>query len=64
MTAAVDLLVRNKISELPVIDGCGKPVGLIDITDVMAWLPPSDGASELETSVTGSPATVPFPNRS
>jgi arabinose-5-phosphate isomerase len=31
----VDVLQRRKISELPVVDGAGKPVGLIDITDLI-----------------------------
>lgn len=32
---AVDLLRGKKISELPVVDDAGKPVGLLDITDVI-----------------------------
>jgi arabinose-5-phosphate isomerase len=32
---AVDLLVDRKISELPVVDDAGRPVGLIDVTDVV-----------------------------
>jgi arabinose-5-phosphate isomerase len=32
---AVDILRHRKISELPVVDGGGKPVGLIDITDLI-----------------------------
>lgn len=36
----VELLADRKISELPVIDDAGRPVGLIDITDVIGWLPP------------------------
>jgi arabinose-5-phosphate isomerase len=32
---AVELLRRHRISELPVVDGDGKPVGLIDITDLI-----------------------------
>jgi arabinose-5-phosphate isomerase len=35
----IDLLSERKISELPVIDGEGRPVGLIDITDVIGWMP-------------------------
>lgn len=33
---ALEILRARKISELPVIDGDGKPVGLIDITDIIA----------------------------
>jgi arabinose-5-phosphate isomerase len=32
---AIDVLRRHKISELPVVDGDGRPVGLLDITDVI-----------------------------
>jgi arabinose-5-phosphate isomerase len=39
MPAAIDLLVAHKISELPVIDGDKRPLGLVDITDVLQWLP-------------------------
>ena len=35
----VDLLSIRKISELPVVDADGRPVGLIDITDVIGWTP-------------------------
>ncbi len=36
---AVDILRTRKISELPVVDAEGRPVGLLDITDVIALLP-------------------------
>lgn len=39
MTEAVALLAWRKISELPVVDAEGKPVGLIDVTDVVGLLP-------------------------
>lgn len=32
---AVELLRRRRISELPVVDGDGKPAGLLDITDLI-----------------------------
>ena len=32
---AVDILRRRKISELPVVDALGRPVGLLDITDLI-----------------------------
>ena len=32
---AIALLRGKKISELPVVDDTGKPVGLLDITDVI-----------------------------
>jgi len=36
---AVDLLSSKKISELPVVDDDGRPIGLIDITDVIGLMP-------------------------
>jgi arabinose-5-phosphate isomerase len=36
---AVALLARYKISELPVVNSEGRPVGLLDITDVIGMLP-------------------------
>lgn len=37
---AVEIMRRHKISELPVVDGSGRPVGLLDITDLLALAPP------------------------
>ncbi len=39
MTDAVAIMAERKISELPVVDASDKPIGLIDITDVVALLP-------------------------
>jgi len=39
MLRAVELMVEKKISELPVVDARQRPVGLIDITDVVGLLP-------------------------
>jgi arabinose-5-phosphate isomerase len=36
---AVEILSRRKISELPVVDGEGRPVGLLDITDLISMVP-------------------------
>lgn len=36
---AVELLRRHRISELPVVDGAGKPAGLLDITDLIGVVP-------------------------
>lgn len=36
---AIDILSQFHISELPVIDGDCQPVGLVDITDVIALMP-------------------------
>ncbi len=32
---ALELFRRHKISELPVVDGAGRPVGLLDVTDLL-----------------------------
>jgi arabinose-5-phosphate isomerase len=42
---AVDLLRRHKISELPVVDSDGRPVGLLDVTDVIGFVP-AEGVTE------------------
>jgi arabinose-5-phosphate isomerase len=39
MVDAVTIMAKRKISELPVVDADGRPVGLIDVTDVVALLP-------------------------
>ena len=39
MTEAVAILAGRKISELPVVDSDGRPVGLIDVTDVLGLVP-------------------------
>jgi len=36
---AVEVMRRHKISELPVVDGQGRPLGLLDITDVIGLMP-------------------------
>ncbi|MBY0232146.1 MAG: KpsF/GutQ family sugar-phosphate isomerase [Gemmataceae bacterium] len=33
---ALDLMQRRKISELPIVDADGKPVGLVDVTDLVS----------------------------
>jgi arabinose-5-phosphate isomerase len=43
---AVAIMAGRKISELPVVDGDGKPVGLLDITDVVALLPKEASPAE------------------
>jgi arabinose-5-phosphate isomerase len=49
---AVEIMAERKISELPVVDQEGRPVGLIDITDVVGMMP--EVASE-------GPQVVPKP---
>lgn len=38
---AIEVLSGRKISELPVVDHDGQPIGLIDITDVIGLMPPA-----------------------
>jgi arabinose-5-phosphate isomerase len=42
MSVAVELLADRKFSELPVVNGAGEPVGLIDVTDVVSQLPDAE----------------------
>lgn len=41
LSDAVGILAEWKISELPVVDAAGAPVGLLDITDVLGMIPQS-----------------------
>ena len=41
---AVELLRGRKISELPVVDADGRPVGMLDITDLIGLEPPAPAA--------------------
>jgi arabinose-5-phosphate isomerase len=41
---AVALLAKRKFSELPVVDKAGRPVGLVDVTDVLGL--PADEEAE------------------
>jgi arabinose-5-phosphate isomerase len=42
---ALDILRLQRISELPVVDAAGLPVGLLDITDVLGLFPAEDAAT-------------------
>jgi arabinose-5-phosphate isomerase len=55
MVDAVGMLVQRKISELPVVDARGRPVGLIDVTDVVALLP-----QEAATAKSAQPIRPPM----
>jgi arabinose-5-phosphate isomerase len=39
MSAAIEILTHRKFSELPVVDSQGRPLGMIDVTDVVGMLP-------------------------
>ena len=58
MSVAIEILADRKISELPVVDAEGKPVGLIDVTDVLSLLPESHSVATADNS---SPAVRIFP---
>ena len=57
MIDAVAIMARRKISELPVVDAGGNPIGLIDITDVVALLP-KEAAAGTMACVQAVPATL------
>lgn len=50
LTDAVDILRNRKISELPVVDAAGKPVGLIDITDLIGLVSREEAESYLRAA--------------
>lgn len=41
---AVEVMRRHKISELPVVDGDGRPAGLLDVTDLIGLVPRQETA--------------------
>jgi arabinose-5-phosphate isomerase len=45
MSEAVALMAQRKISELPIVDRQGRPVGLIDVTDVVGLFPQKTDAT-------------------
>ncbi len=45
LNEAVEVLAEKKLSELPVVDAQGYAVGMIDITDVIAFMPPPRNSS-------------------
>lgn len=51
---AVALLASRRISELPVVDESGRPLGLLDITDLISLMP--------RDTAEASSGTVPFPD--
>ena len=46
----VEVLSVHKISELPVVDEAGCPIGLIDITDVIGLMPADDAADLIQNA--------------
>ena len=39
LSEAIGILSDKKVSELPVVDAADRPIGLIDITDVIGLMP-------------------------
>jgi len=60
MTDAIAIMGERKISELPVVDAEGFPVGLIDITDVVGMLPREMLSQFSEISHFARPASPPL----
>ncbi len=60
---AVAMMARRKISELPVVDPVGRPIGLIDITDVVGMLPDSAGEDNAASLPDGAATTPPADTR-
>ncbi|MEM9657458.1 MAG: KpsF/GutQ family sugar-phosphate isomerase [Planctomycetota bacterium] len=52
MAVAIELLADRKFSELPVVDCQGRPVGLIDVTDVVGMLPDPGRRSKIGADAT------------
>jgi len=48
---ALELFERHKISELPILDVEGRPVGLLDITDLIGYVPGEQVEASLERRV-------------
>ena len=49
LPAAIQLMSERKISELPVIDSDGMPIGLVDITDVIELTPTAEPSLDDDT---------------
>jgi arabinose-5-phosphate isomerase len=44
----MEVLRQRKISELPVVDGDGRPAGLLDITDLIGLVPADEQSASPE----------------
>jgi arabinose-5-phosphate isomerase len=51
MAEAIELMRSRKISELPVVDDFGGPIGLLDITDLIGLAPADEKAPDAERPV-------------
>ena len=60
---AISLVASRKISELPVVDTAGRPVGILDITDLVSLSATGDNGVQVEPSDgTRERVTLPFQN--
>ena len=60
-TDALTILAQKKISELPVVDSDDKPIGMVDITDLIGFVDSKELASQEESNCSFesySPATL------
>jgi CBS domain-containing protein len=55
LSDAVHLMATKKISELPVVDATGVPLGMIDVTDVVTLLPDGHAREWIETATAATP---------
>src|SRR6185295_10447863 len=62
MADAVAKMAERKISELPVVDADGKPLGLVDVTDVVGLFPDIDAPLQATPVIlSANAAGVPRP---
>ncbi|QDU94915.1 KpsF/GutQ family sugar-phosphate isomerase [Lignipirellula cremea] len=61
MTAALAVLAQHKLSELPVVDAAGRPLGMLDITDLVGTAEASDEMAESPEGV--EPVLFPIRNK-
>jgi arabinose-5-phosphate isomerase len=47
---AVEIMRLRKISELPVVDAEGRPIGLIDVTDILSLFPAEEVLAEAQVA--------------
>lgn len=55
---AIELLAEKKISELPVVDEAHRPVGILDITDVISLFPRQLCTSTIQSEEVPSPCAI------
>jgi len=51
MAEAIEIMRTRKISELPVVDELGRPIGMLDITDLIGLAAPEDNAASPARSI-------------